>query len=212
MTSTRVDSMNKCIHAAIRRDLARLEAALATAQDGDRARAGDLQRAWAHLARQLHTHHQHEDTIFFPTLLGLGLDATLLQEMEAEHQEMERATQAIDAAMTAYAASGSTADASGARAVVLSGTEVVERHLAHEEAELEPAMRPYLDTSEWRAAEGRLRKQGPRTIGTLFAWLQDGGREDALEYFRGTLPAPVRIVFTVVFGRDYRSKVAPVWS
>ena len=69
-----IDSMNKCVHAAVRRDLARLEAALTTAADGDRARARDLERAWAHLGSQLRTHHQHEDTIFFPTLRGLGVD------------------------------------------------------------------------------------------------------------------------------------------
>lgn len=36
-------TMNRVIHGAVRRDLARLESALAAAPDGDRARAGELQ-------------------------------------------------------------------------------------------------------------------------------------------------------------------------
>ena len=40
-------TMNRVIHGAVRRDLARLEAALAVAPDGDRERAGALRDAYA---------------------------------------------------------------------------------------------------------------------------------------------------------------------
>lgn len=54
-----IDSMNKVIHAAVRRDLTRLGAALDTARDGDRRRAADLGRAWANLREHLSTPEWH---------------------------------------------------------------------------------------------------------------------------------------------------------
>ena len=40
-------TMNDIVHAAVRRDLARMEAALRAFPDGDGERARQLQRAWA---------------------------------------------------------------------------------------------------------------------------------------------------------------------
>jgi hypothetical protein len=61
-------TMNRVIHAAVRRDLARLESALAAAADGDLARANQLHVAYANLHRQLKHHHEGEDAYVFPFL------------------------------------------------------------------------------------------------------------------------------------------------
>ena len=71
------------------------------------------------------------------------------------------------AAMTTYAASGSAADAAAARASVVRTQEVVERHLAHEENELEPELQPHLETPEWKAVEKKLRQAPPGVAGPL---------------------------------------------
>ena len=68
-----MDSMNKVIHAAVRRDLARLGGALDSVSDGDRKRAADLGRAWRNLRDQLRHHHEQEDTILFPVMVHLGM-------------------------------------------------------------------------------------------------------------------------------------------
>ena len=57
--------MNRVIHAAVRRDLARLESALEIARHGDRERAAELQRAYANLYRELKHHHESEDQWVF---------------------------------------------------------------------------------------------------------------------------------------------------
>jgi hypothetical protein len=61
-------TMNRVIHAAVRRDLGSLESALATAPDGDRTRARQLQVAYANLHHQLKHHHEGEDAHVFPFL------------------------------------------------------------------------------------------------------------------------------------------------
>ena len=139
-----IDSMNKVIHAAVRRDFGRLDRALVAAGDGDRARAGDLYRAWRHLARQLRDHHEQEDRILWPRLASLGISADLLAEMESEHQAMASALDDIEAVMATYAANASAEAAATALAAVRSGLEVVEHHLDHEEGEIEPALIPHL--------------------------------------------------------------------
>jgi Hemerythrin HHE cation binding domain len=206
-----IDSMNKVIHAAVRRDLVRLETALSAATGRDPGRAGDLQRAWAQLHDQLQHHHRQEEDVIFPAVVSLGVDASLLEELESEHAAMMDALGEIDAAMTTYAASGTAADASLAADAVRRGSVVVEAHLAHEETELEPALRPHLESAEWRAVERQIRRQPPSRVGWFFAWLQDGGPDEARAYLASTIPGPVRFVFGRLFGRGYHATIAPVW-
>ncbi len=207
-----IDSMNKVIHAAVRRDLRRLEAALGEVDDGDRPRAVGLDKAWSNLRHQLVHHHTQEDTILFPVAVQLGAEESLVQAMESEHQEMSRALDAIDEAMRSYVTSASAADAVDAAAVVRRGTMVVDQHLAHEEEELEPFLVRHEQTPEFQAALRRLRRQPPVTAGWFFAWLQDGADPEAQAWLDAEVPGPVRFVFGRVFGRGYHRGVAPVWS
>ena len=204
-------TMNRVIHAAVRRDLDRLGAALAVARDGDTARAGDLRRAYAALHAQLKHHHEQEDEIVFPALARLGVDTGLIHEMDDEHHAMSDALDVTATAMDRYAGSGSSQDAEAARASVEQTRLVVERHLAHEEAELEPLMAPHLESPEWKAAEKALRKAPPTTTGQFFAWLTDGLDPESERYVRSTVPAPVIAVFSKLFGRRYHREIAPVW-
>ena len=78
-------SMNRIIHAAVRRDVNRTERALRALRDGDGARAREIQVAWRNLVRELTHHHEAEDSIAWPFLAARGFDTSLLAEMEAEH-------------------------------------------------------------------------------------------------------------------------------
>lgn len=204
-------TMNRVIHSAVRRDLDRLAAALAVAPDGDRARAGDLRRAYAHLHAQLKHHHEQEDELVFPALSRLGIDTLLLEEMDSEHVAMAEALDSTATLMEQYAGTGSTADAAAARTEVERTRAVVERHLAHEENELEPLIRPHLESAEWKQVEKGFRKAPPTTIGRFFAWLTDGMDPESQSYLRSTIPRPVILGFSNVFGRQYHRTIAPVW-
>ncbi len=207
-----IDSMNKVIHAAVRRDFGRLERALASVGAGDRARAADLYRAWRHLARQLRHHHEKEDLILWPCLASLGVAEDLLAEMEAEHQAMAAALDDIESAMATYAASGTAADAATALAAVRSGLAVVAHHLDHEEAEIEPALAPHLGSPQWKAAAKQFRKEPPKVAGWFFAWLQDGMTDEVRAFLDTTIPGPVRKILSKVLGRGYHREIAPVWA
>ncbi len=207
-----IDSMNKVIHEAVRRDLARVSAALAGARDGDRERAAQIARGWSHLRDQLRHHHEQEDALIFPALPAFSIDPALVAEMETEHGEMSGALTHADGAMTTYAASGSTVHADLAATAVRDATEVVTRHLEHEEADLEPLIRPHLESKEWRAVEKQLRKQPIGVSGRFFAWLLDGASPEARDFLTSTIPKPVLTLLSRGFGRGYRRDIAPVWT
>jgi hemerythrin-like domain-containing protein len=204
-------TMNRVIHAAVRRDLTRLESALDAAPDGDRARARQLQAAYANLYRELKHHHVGEDTYVFPFLARVEGASELVEVMEAEHQAMAAALAEAETAMTDYASTGSTPDAHAARDAVRRAHEVVERHLHHEETELEPLMLPHLESPDWKAVEKRLRPESLADSGRWMAWVQDGMPEEEGVFFRSTIPAPVTFLLSRVAGRSYYREVAPAW-
>jgi hemerythrin-like domain-containing protein len=204
-------TMNRVIHGAVRRDLARCTAALDALPEGDTARAGDLARAFGTLRRELTEHHESEDTHAWPALAGLGADKDLLRAMESEHADMSRALADTDGALRTLARTGTAADAAAARESLERTRQVVDQHLAHEEQDLEPVVQKYVETPEWKAVEKAFRRRPPGDIGRFLAWLTDGMGEDERAYFRSTIPAPVVAVFTTVFGRRYTKDIAPVW-
>ncbi len=204
-------TMNRVIHSAVRRDLDRLATALRSAADGDTSRARALQAAYVQVHAQLRHHHEQEDTLVFPALGRLGVDTVLIGEMADEHQAMSDALGRTAGAMNAYAVTGAASDAAAARASVEDTRVVVDRHLRHEEAELEPLMSPHLGSAEWKAVEKQLRKVPPTTAGVFFAWLTDGMGPEEERYLKDTVPGPVVAVLTKVFGRRYHREIAPIW-
>jgi hemerythrin-like domain-containing protein len=205
-------TMNRVIHAAVRRDLGRLESALGTAPDGDRARAKQLQMAYANLHDQLKHHHEGEDTHVFPFLTKVNGAAELVGVMETEHQAMADALADARTAMDTYASTGSAGDARAARNAILRANDVVERHLHHEENDLEPLMLPHLKTPEWKAVEKQLRPASLAASGRFMAWVQDGMAEPERAYFRSAIPAPVTFLLSRIAGRSYYRDVAPTWQ
>ena len=204
-------TMNRLIHSAVRRDLDRLDKALGEVDGIDRARARDLERAYGFLHEELTRHHEGEDQYLWPWLATVGVDPDLLSTMEKEHATMSEALAETDTAMHTYAASGSPTDAAAARASVVRTQEVVERHLTHEETELEPQLQPHLETPGWKAVEKKLRAVSPRVAGSFFAWLTDGMSDDGRAFLRKTVPTPVVTVLSKVLGRRYNKEIAPVW-
>jgi len=205
------NTMNRVIHAAVRRDLDRLAAALGELRDGDTTRAQALERAFANLRTELTHHHEGEDTYIFPMLGRIGVDQGLLDAMESEHHAMAEALAATSRAMETVARSGSAADATTAQASVVRTREVVERHLQHEEDELEPQLMPHVESAEWKAVEKKLSRQPPGIAGRFFAWLTDGMSDENRAFLKKTVPTPVVTLLARTFGRRYYKDVAPTW-
>jgi hypothetical protein len=204
-------SMNKIIHAAVRRDLTRTEQALRGLADGDGERARQLQRAWQHLVKELTHHHQAEDSLAWPFLLARGIDPELMAAMESEHGAMKDALAEATRAVDAVAADPTTARAREAADVLARSRTVVDAHLEHEERDVEPLIERFEDDPEWKAAAKGMRPARITDAADALAWIQDGAGEEERSSLRTHVPAPVMAVVTRVFGRGYRRDIAPVW-
>jgi hemerythrin-like domain-containing protein len=205
-------TMNRIIHEAVRRDLARLESALSSARGDDVVRARQLERAYANLHRELTHHHEGEDDLVFPFLAKVGGASDLLKAMDDEHHAMADALAETRAAMAVYASSGTAADAGSARVSVARTRAVVDQHLTHEENDLESLLRPYLETSAWKAVEKQLRPRSPAVSGRFLAWIQDGMTDEGRTYLRSTIPPPITFLLSRLAGRAYQRDIAPAWQ
>jgi hypothetical protein len=204
-------SMNKIIHAAVRRDVTRTEQALRGLPDGDGERARQVQRAWQHLVKELTHHHEAEDSLAWPFLLSRGVDPDLMATMEGEHGAMRDALAAASRAIDGLLVDPTTSRAREAADEVARARTVIDAHLRHEEDDVEPLITAYEDDPEWKAAAKGMRPSRLTDAGDALAWMQDGAGEQERASLRATIPAPVIAVMTTVFGRRYRREVAPTW-
>ena len=205
-------TMNTIIHAAFRRDLRRFDAALAVFPPGSQQRAEQLGTAWDNLDHQLRHHHEDEETIFWPALRELGAEESLVGDLGGEHEQMLRTLDTATASMRTLRAEPTADRARAARADVDALRTVLEDHLAHEERDLEPFTAQHRSAPQIKAAVGAVRKRHKGSAGTFFAWLSDGADDDAKAGLRKELPPPVLKVLVAVAGRDYRRRIASVWS
>ncbi|WCB95253.1 hypothetical protein DSM104299_03996 [Baekduia alba] len=185
-------------HDALRRDVQRLAAAIATGRAG----SSSVQAGWANFKAQLHVHHTVEDDDLWPRLYrAIGDDPgrlAMLQEMEDEHAVLDPLLEALDAAL----AGGD--DAVLARRVdELAG--VLDGHLKHEESSALPLIQEVLEPADWRGFGAAMRrKQGLKGAAMYVPWIVDGASAETRARFFSALPGPLRIVNQLVFEPRYR--------
>ena len=204
-------TMNKVIHGAVRRDLARLLDALAEFPDGNKQRAAKLNTAWKYFYGELDYHHHGEHDIAWPALLAVGVPQELLDTMDAEHSKLADALVAADLSFSTLAREPSLPNATAARSAVTVLRDIAEAHLQHEEAELEPVYHDKRDTAEIKAMGRKFSKRNVFKAGDFFAWVQNGATAEEMAALRENVPGPVIAIFGGVFGRRYKGTVAPVW-
>jgi Hemerythrin HHE cation binding domain len=206
-------SMNKVIHFAFRRDLARFRRALTEFKDGDKPRAQALHRAWQNFDLQLTDHHEGEHEISWPAMKAIGVDQAAIDGFDHEHELMAADLAAAGAAMDNFAASASKADADAAGVAMEKLETTTTTHLDREEATSEPMFREHHDDPAIKEMSKKFsRRQSIGNAGTYLAWLQDGASQEAKAGLRENVPGPVVAIFGAVFGRRYRKEIAPVWA
>jgi hemerythrin-like domain-containing protein len=205
-------SMNRVIHAAVRRDLDRFTNALSALGPGDERRVEQVSRAWANFHEQLTRHHSSEHRIAWPALRQAGISDELLSQFDAEHDRMAAALASADQAMRSLRSAPSAENSQAAGEAVATLRATTTEHLDHEEAELEPFYLEHAHTPEMKEM-GRAfgREYKPPEAGTYFAWLQDGASSDELAGLRQNVPGPVVAIIGRVFGGKYRRTIAPAW-
>lgn len=206
-------SMNRLVHAAVRRDLQRFADALDAFPESDRQRADQLRTAWEFFYSELDYHHHSEHAIAWPALRTVGVDDALLTQMDAEHERLAAALKSASEKLRALQQTPTKATADEARTAIATLHSVAEEHLAHEERDVEPVYVAKRNTPELKAMSRKFaRDRSPLRAGAFFAWLENGASAEERAGLRRELPPPVLAVFSRFLGRRYRSQVAPVWA
>ena len=164
-------------HHGFRRDLARFARALERVTKGDTSKVEALQGEWKSFHQTLHGHHQSEDNGVFPGIAAEheSVRATIAK-LEADHRRIDPLLERGEAAFAELP------KAEAATAVVRELSELLNPHLATEEAEIVPFLRgmkafppPPNDEAAAMYAQG-------------FSWAMQGVASEVLEKVYAMLP------------------------
>jgi hemerythrin-like domain-containing protein len=171
------------MHHGFRRDLRHLRAAAEHTPTDDTATWAELRVRWERFAHLLHHHHGVEDRVLWPLLVGRATDAgdadglAVLAAMESEHGLLDPLLERLG---TLYAAA--RPDRAGLAAALEDAEEVLDAHLAHEEADAVALVQRYVPATEWEVLEKR-EFRGRPSIGELrfqLPWMVAGLADDVV--------------------------------
>jgi DUF438 domain-containing protein len=186
------------VHDALRRDLARMHAAAARADDPAARKA--LRAGWSTFSRYLTVHHTAEDKMLWPPMQARLGDNRLLAEMVDEHSRVDPLVHEID---------DSLANKSPSHLVALFGElmAALTKHFEHEEAAALPLVREALTTKEWKAFGNEQRRRiGLTRAGWFFPWLLDDAAPETRDTVLGIVPPPLRLIYRLIWEPWYRRR------
>ena len=163
-------------HRAMLKDAHRLTTLLqelaATAPGPARARA--VAQYVADYCDSIHHHHSAEDDILWPVLAASAGAHVDLAELSDDHSALDPLLDRIRAAAAAFAARPAEEDTATALAVDLAELrDLLDEHIADEEASVLPAIEEYVSVKDWAAVEGEIRKraklsfEAPRVVAVV---------------------------------------------
>src|SRR5215472_4850661 len=205
----------RIVHAALRRDLARSQAALTEPPYPDRAQRGALSAHLRWLLGFLHKHHEAEDDYLYPMVRAANPGAvTLLNDMAADHDAIQTAMEAAERAAERYARSADAREELAAELGTLTG--VLLPHLRREEDDMMPVVSASITEQQWRDWEQTAAKPPRRELPFTANWLMDvldAGDQALLAAVvrRGAGPLGHWIV-TNILVRGYRKAMFRCWG
>jgi Hemerythrin HHE cation binding domain len=180
--SSRADTgFMRAMHAAFRRDLARLD-------------DGEIER-WDNFRIQLDLHHRAEDDDLWPMLRGT-IDDDLLDSMVGEHAAIPPVLTAVDDAITRH---------QPAEAALTELRQLVLAHLENEETAVLPLIERRLTHGQWREWLLLERSKRPRGAQLDFlAWLLDGASPEDRRAVLAEFPPVGRLAYQRIVAPIYR--------
>jgi Hemerythrin HHE cation binding domain len=135
------------IHRAIREDLARVAGVLEACEP---SRARDFCRYTAAVLAAVRAHDENEGAIVWPLVAATARQAVDLTPLTDDHEAIAAASDRTGHALARFAAEPDAHTAVALRASVSELRDLLDEHIADEEAQLYPATRRYLSAAAYR--------------------------------------------------------------
>jgi Hemerythrin HHE cation binding domain len=167
---------------------------------------------WGVLERGLHTHHEHEDSDFFPMIGSASPDQLpLIEQLEHEHQELVALLDAVDDAVAALVADPNEDTRRGVHDTIAAVRETLVPHLDIEDEKLLPAAAATVDAKEWDEVSERALRATPKADMPIVAGILDEvGRTFPREQQPPPPPLPLRVMLALSWRRRYAEFVKPL--
>ncbi len=202
------------VHTALRRDLARLRAALSDARPGPEQRAAlGAHAAW--MMEFLHAHHAGEDDGLYPMVLEKNPAARdLLAVMDADHKQVIPAMDEFAQTVARWTSTGSDADRVETLTALDQLSAVLYPHLEREENEMMPVVAESITQRDWHRWDQQHNIK-PKSLPKLAEegnWLIDGLDADRRKIVEAEVPAIPRYIVLYGFGPSYRKRAKARWG
>lgn len=203
------------IHDAVRRDTGAAVAALAAIGPDDPAAMAALAAPFGDSLCGLERHHRIEDQDLYPALVRFRPElAVAVEALEEEHRRLDELVEDLRSGMAELSSPGGDDRARRHQAVLAAARELadlMDRHLAREEAELFPAFLEAFTEDEVRAKELGHRHHGRcRSGGALTPWVLSAMLGDDREAAVAAMPAPLRALYLWVWLPRFTRRYAPL--
>lgn len=187
----------RALHAALRRDLSRLQEAAGQLQ-GSAGAPPTVLAGWDAFQAQLDNHHAAEDDDLWPVLraeLSDPRELASVDAMVAEHQLLPPALAGVDSALRG--GGELTAPVERLSTVLLD-------HLAHEERDVLPLVEQHLTQAQWRTFLHKERsRRSARDRPEFLTWILDDASQQNAAAVLTEMPPPARLVYRRVLRPRY---------
>lgn len=167
---------------------------------------------WGVLERGLHSHHEHEDSDFFPMIVAASPDqGPLIEQLEREHAELVALLDAVDRATAALVATPTDDTRRAVHDAVAAVRDTLVPHLDVEDAEMLPAAAATVDAKEWDDASDRALRATLKSDLPIVAGILDEVTR-SLPPDRQPPPPPMmlRVLLAVSWRRRYAKFMEPI--
>jgi hemerythrin-like domain-containing protein len=207
--------MMSIVHAALRRDLARVNAALTNVPPPSEGQRRAIAEHLRWMMQFLHHHHRSEDEGLYPLVRSRDPHvAELVDAMHADHEAVASRIARVDAAAAEYALGDSEAQRDDLVEGLDDLEDVLLPHLAREEDEVMPVVAETLTDAEWRAVEQEHNVK-PKSFIQLAReghWLIDDTSPEDRDHVLGLVPLIPRLILLRGFARAHRRRSAACWG
>ena len=199
------------VHDALRRDLARVRAALACPVPPAQRRALAAHVDW--MMDFLHEHHEGEDAGLYPMVRAINPAAgALLDAMAADHARVDPAVAGVRAAAARWAADD--AERAALLDAITALEDVLLPHLEREEDEAMPVVSATITHRQWHAwdQEYNIKPKSLPKLAEQGLWLMDGLDPTRRAIVEAEVPWVPRMIVLHGFGPGYRRRSAARWA